>query len=76
MTVLLEYIDLNKYCIGGYFHGKLYSRFADYLVKKVIFVEENFAYTQDRALVMFLYDDFNLSLISSCKKQRANMRFN
>ena len=46
------------------------------LVKEVIFVEENFAYTQDRALVMFLYDDFNLSLISSCKKQRANMRFN
>ena len=45
------------------------------LVKEVIFVEENFAYTQDRAL-MFLYDDFNLSLISSCKKQRANMRFN
>ena len=28
------------------------------------------------ALVRFLYDDFNLSLISSCKKQRANMRFN
>ena len=46
------------------------------LVKEVIFVEENFAYTQDRALVMFLYDDFNLLLISSCKKQRANMHFN
>ena len=29
------------------------------LVKEVIFVEENFAYTQDRALVMFLHDDFN-----------------
>ena len=47
------------------------------LVKEVIFVEENFAYTQDRAL-MFLYDNLNLSLINmrSCKKQRANMRFN
>ena len=42
----------------------------------VIFVEENFTYTQDHALVMFLYYDFNLSLISSCKKQRANMHFN
>ena len=46
------------------------------LVKEVIFVEENFAHTQDHALVRFLYYDFNLSLISSCKKQRANMRFN
>ena len=39
------------------------------LIKEVIFVEENFAYTQDCVLVRFLYYDFNLSLISSCKKQ-------
>ena len=29
------------------------------LVKEVIFVEENFAYTPDHALVRFLYYDFN-----------------
>ena len=56
---------------GSYIHDLLII-----LVKEVIFVEENFAYTQDCALVMFLYYDFNLSLISSCKKQRTNMRFN
>ena len=41
------------------------------LVKEVIFVEENFAYTQDHALVMFLYDDLNLSQLQETTCEHA-----